>query len=133
MKCPSGLLLLAEPGICSASEPYSYNGLRNRIFGNVSPVFLGLWRAPPAGAVSAPCTPARCQYFIIKLCLSCVLKGLRTPVSTRRFFVFVGAVPIKGGSALSCYITTDVVFVKWLLSEPGICGDFKDWKDLGAG
>ncbi len=104
------LAFIGGASICSASEPYSYNGLRNRIFGNVAPVFLGLWRAPPAGAVSAPCTPARCHTSFNCSCY--VLKGLRRPVSTRRFFVFVGAAPIKGGSTLSCYITTDVAKVK---------------------
>ncbi len=81
------LAFFGGASICSASEPYSYNGLRNRISGNVAPVFLGLWRAPPAGAVSAPCTPARCHTSFNCSCY--VLKGLRRPVSTRRFFVFV--------------------------------------------
>ena len=116
------LAFVGGASICSASEPYSYNGLRNRISGNVAPVFLGLWRAPPAGAVSAPCTPARCHTSFNCSCY--VLKGCAHP-SRRGDSSFSCAVPMNVGSTLSCYITTDVARVKKELSEP-LISDFRD-------
>ena len=94
--CPSGLLLLAESAIPSASEPYSDNDLRNRVFrqrfahlhsSERKTSFSGLWRDIAGGSyVGDPCYPARLPYFI-QLFLLRLKRFARNPVSTRRFFV----------------------------------------------
>ena len=117
-------------GICSASEPYSYNRLRNRICGRVSPVFSDvfhdLWRTPSGSRVlAAPCYPPATDAVF-----NCVCRrrqgGCTLSVATRRLFVFVGAGPTGGriGAWLLYYYRCGGCQV----SEPGWAG-LKDWQD----
>ena len=80
----------------SASEPFSYNGLHNRVgwqrcarlhSSERKTSFSGLWRDIAGGScVGDPCYPARCRTSFNCACY--VLKGCARPFSTRRFFVF---------------------------------------------
>ena len=80
---PSGLLWFRRSQhYLSASEPYSYNGLRNRVFrqrfarlhsSERKTSFSGLWRDTAGGSyVGDPVLPRPLPYFIIQLSISCV-------------------------------------------------------------
>ena len=88
----------------------------------------GLVAGTAGGRRQRPVHSRPLPYFIIKLCLSCVLKGCAHP-SRRGDSSFSCTAPMKVGSALSCYITTDVVGVKCL--NRGLRG-FVDWWDCPA-
>ena len=125
------LAFVGGAGICSASEPYSYNGLRDRVSAAFRPAFqtsLRLVAGTAGGSVCwrlrvvplAACLPLfSCRFF----CLAsegCAFPG-RGDVS-----FFRSADPMISGSALVVYITTYVVGVKCLNPDyeglVGFCG-----------
>ena len=99
----------------SASEPYSYNDLRNRVFrqrfahlhsSERKTSFSGCGGTPPAGRVLAtPCYPARCLTSFNCACY--VLKGCAHP-SRRGDSSKRSGRPSPRGAPNYCY-TTDVV------------------------
>ena len=117
----------------SASEPYSYNGLRNRVFrqrfahlhsSERKTSFSGLWRDIAGGSyVGDPCYPARCRTSFNCSCY--VLKGCaHNPC--RRGDSSCSRRPFDASWLLIYNICcTDV---KRVLSEPGFEG-FEGWKD----
>ncbi len=102
------IVLSSESAIPSASEHYSDNRPHNRICSRVSPVSLGLWRAPSGSCVlAATCRPAR-DRLSIQLFLFAASKQVHAVRLDAAILRFRGAVPRVVGSALDCCCNTCV-------------------------
>ena len=87
------LAFVGGASVCSASEPYSYNGLRNRVSAAFRPSSQTSFMTCGGHrrwirVLAAPCRPARGLFTFIQLSFAASFERLRRPFTTRRFFVF---------------------------------------------